>query len=172
MIQETKDIIKDCVLGELVAEKRTYELHKMMVECFKKFEGKKITKRMTTELKKLLPNWVVYLRREYGQINICIWQHDSRDRDDFFMGYEDGEHGGIYREGKHDEMHSGFEYYSTRTGEACRIRIKRSEQLLEDNATLTCIALKVDAFKKATKELDAIRFDYRYAAWKKLELKG
>jgi hypothetical protein len=163
-------IVKESIVQEMLSEKRTHHIHKLMVQTFKKFEGKKITKRMANALGEVMPGWVIYLRIEHGQINMVIWEHDSRDRDDFFMGYTDGEHGGIYREGSPEVSHSGFEYYSNRTGEACQIRINRAEQMLADPHTLTKIAKKIDAYKKAKERLEAIRFDYRYAAWKKLGL--
>jgi hypothetical protein len=167
----TRQIIKDSIRDEMLNEKRVYHIHKILVATFKKFEGKKITKRMTNTLKEVMPGWVIYLRFEYGQINLVLWEHTSKDKEEYFLGYTTGDHGGIYREGNSEESHSGFEYYSCRTGAACLIRINRAEQMLADNSTLTAIAKKVDAYKKAKEKLEAIRFDYRYAAWKKLGLK-
>jgi hypothetical protein len=168
----TRQIIKDSILEELIKEKRCYHIHKMLVKEFKKFEGKKITKRMVTALKEVMPGWVIYLRIQYGQIHVAVWEHSSNDKEEYFLGYTTGDHGGIYREGKADVSHSGFEYYSCRTGEACLIRINRAEKMLADGKELTKIAKQVDAFKRAEEKLKAIRYDYRYAAWKKLGLKG
>jgi hypothetical protein len=170
-MQTTRQIIKQSIIDEMQNEKRVHHIHKILVEVFKSFEGKKITKRMVTTLKKVLPGWVIYLRIEFGQINLALWEHNSRDKEEYFLGYTAGEHGGIYREGKAEESHSGFEYYSNRTGAACLVRIKHAEQMLADPKTIMAIARKVDAFKKAKENLDKITFDYRYEAWKRLELK-
>jgi hypothetical protein len=167
----TRQIIKDSVRDEMLNEKRIYRIHQILVATFKKFEGKKITRRMITALKEVMPGWCITLSYDYGQINIRLWEHNFEDRESYFLGYTTGDHGGIYREGNSEEAHSGFEYYSCRTGAACLIRIKRAEQMLADNSTLTAIAKKVDAYKKAKEKVEAIRFDYRYAAWKKLGLK-
>jgi hypothetical protein len=166
----TRTIIKEQIRSEMLKEERCYHIHKILVSTFKKFEGKKITKRMTTALKEILPGWKVSLLIEHGMINIRVYQYHWDDRETYFLGYTHGDHGGIYREGNAEEAHSGFEYYSTRTGAACTIRVKRAKQMLADPATIGRIARKVDAFKKAKENLDKIRFDYRYAAWKELGL--
>jgi hypothetical protein len=167
----TRKIIKDSIREEMQKEKVCHHIHKILVSTFKKFEGKKITKRMVTALLEVLPGWHVTISYQYGQINLTVYQYHYNDRETYFLGYCDGEHGGLYREGKAEENHSGFEYYSNRTGEACLVRIKRAEQMLADPATITAIARKVDRFKKAKDELSKITFDYRYEAWKRLELK-
>jgi hypothetical protein len=167
----TRQTIKESIRDEMLKEKRCYHIHKILVSTFKKFEGKKITKRMVTALKEVMPGWVISLTFEYGQINIRCWEHNFNDHESYFLGYCSGDHGGIYREGDAEVAHSGFEYYSCRTGAACLVRINRAEQMLADPHTLTKIARQVDTFKKAKEKLDEIRFDYRYEAWKRLGLK-
>jgi hypothetical protein len=166
----TRQIIKEAIRDEMLNEKRIYHIHGILISTFKKFEGKKITKRMVTALKEILPGWCITLTFDYGQINIRLWEHNFEDRESYFLGYCTGDHGGIYRKGSPEESHSGFEYYSNRTGAACLIRIKRAEQMLADPHTLTAIAKKVNAYKKAKENLEAIRFDYRYRAWQRLGL--
>ena len=65
----------------------------LVFNACEKYEGKQITKRIEGELKKHLPDYVVYLRREYGMFNIVIWGKDVKYEGRFsaLLGYENNE---------------------------------------------------------------------------------
>jgi hypothetical protein len=72
-LEATKDKIVAALKAEIEQDKKYYDLHQKCADVFKAFEGKQITKRMESALKKAYPEWTIYYSAEYGMYHIKVW---------------------------------------------------------------------------------------------------
>lgn len=130
-------------------------LFEIMVETFKSFEGKPITKRLATALQKKLPDHTIYYEHLYGMYHIRIWGNGTPydQRAGFLLGYDNAS---AYREGKDHEQHSGFRDYSACYGWAAKDRNQQRETLLADKKRIAHLAKVISDYLSAKKALDEI----------------
>jgi len=80
--ESIQDKIKD--------QKINYELWKKIESSLQKHEGKKITKRIETALKKDFPEYTIYLENLYGMYHIVLWGNGIEYQKNirYLIGYE------------------------------------------------------------------------------------
>ena len=127
----------------------------LMVETFKPFEGKQITKRLATALQKVLPDDTIYFERQYGMYHIRIWGNGTPydQRRSFLLGYDTKP---VYHEGEYHKKHSGFRDFSCCYGYAAIERNQQRETLLADEQRLQKIAKVINDYQAAKKALEGI----------------
>jgi hypothetical protein len=159
----TLDTIKDTIQKDIEGELKNLAYFNQLVKVFKPFEGKKITKRMETAVKIVLPDRVVHLSKAHGMFNMEIWGADIArdDRLSFFMGYDSDP---IYREGDAEKRLSGFRYFSCCYGSAAIERNEKRRDFLEDSAKLKELARLFDNYKEAVSGLDNYS-EYETPSW-------
>ncbi len=66
-----------------------YDLWKKIEKALEKFEGKTFSKRIGTEIQKLLPEYNVIYSTDYGMYMLGIWGNglSYQDKKTFYMGY-------------------------------------------------------------------------------------
>ena len=93
MIQFEKPLDTDSVNAKIQARiieaHFNYDLWKKIESACKKFEGKQFSKRIETEIKKLLPDYTVYYESGY-MYHLVIWGNgiDYNNRKSFMLGYD------------------------------------------------------------------------------------
>lgn len=156
----TKETIKEAIEVDIAREQIGIELFNQLVEIFKPFEGKKISRRLATAIEKALPEHTVSYNTDYGHYNIRIWGNgiDFNERYDFLIGYDNNPY---YREGTHEENHSGFRDFSGYYGFHAEERNKKRKEYLENDSDLSYISEAIEDYKEAVGKLNSIsNFDF------------
>ena len=70
--------------------KLNYFLWKKIEKILEKFEGKQITKRIETEVKKQLPEYTIYYKHDYTMFQLVVWGNgiDYNKNKTFYFGYD------------------------------------------------------------------------------------
>lgn len=156
----TKETIKETIEADIAREQIGIDLFNQLVEIFKPFEGKKISKRLATAIEKALPDYTVSYSTDYGHYSIRIWGNgiDFNERYDFLIGYESNPY---YNEGPHEESHSGFRDFSGRYGFHAEERNVKRKAYLEDDSELSYLSNAIEDYKEAVGKLNSIsNFDF------------
>lgn len=64
------------ILEQQTIQRRNIEILTMIEPTLKSFEGKKITKRLTTILENIYPNYKFYLQKSFSNILLYIWNDE------------------------------------------------------------------------------------------------
>lgn len=149
----TLETIKDTIQRDIDRELKGLAYFNKLVEVFKPFEGKKITKRMETAVKTIFPDRVVYLDKSFGMFHLQIWGGDIKmeKRLSFLIGHDSDP---IYHEGDAGKDYSGFRYYSICYGAAAIERNEKRRIFLKDTKQIKKLAKVFNDYKKALKELE------------------
>ena len=171
IMETTEKTIKELAIDCITTNTHHLFLHNTIAETLKKFEGKQITKRFATAVKKAMPDYTVYFENKYSLIQLVIWKGNYNDRTQHVLGYASNP---IYHTGQHDIQHSGFEYYNYCYGFRARERIAKCEKILQDG-TLVKLTECVDAIKSANdafKKYDSDTIPFFYAIKKTFDIKS
>jgi hypothetical protein len=167
---DTKQTIIDILTQRRDEQQRDYDLYLQVEQALEAFEGKTITRRLATAVKKALPDHVVHYDADYGMYHLRIWKDNYENRCSFLLGYHSNP---VFRMGEAETDHSGFRYYSGSNGFHEKKRLDKNNALLSNTAELDRIADTVCALKTAQADFEALypELDVYFAIAKKLELK-
>jgi len=81
--------VNDAIQKRIESAELNFKLWKVVQSALLKFEGKTISKRIETEIKKLLPDNTIYYDNNYGMYHIVIWGNGIKydNRLSFLLGY-------------------------------------------------------------------------------------
>jgi hypothetical protein len=161
----TPKTIRDIVQARHDSELAHIAVHDCLAQLIReKWEGKKLNKRLATQLKeKLYPGDdtpVVYYSAEYGMHQIYIWGKSTpwpthSDRLVIYLA-----HDSIPSEPKYNGSWSGainaagFEHGDCCHGSAAKERNVRRQNLLKDSKTLAAIAIQINQCRAAWKAIN------------------
>ncbi len=139
---EIEATIKEAIENDIRHDAAAIKIHTEIARILKKFDGKKITRRMQTAVQKAQPGWTVYYNNDYGSFHIEVWGGDTgrasyADRMSVHLAYSST--GGTFSIEK-------FEEYDTCHGRAA---IERNKNRIRVLLNTRAIAEAYMAFTKA-----------------------
>lgn len=159
---ETTETIRKTIEDNIKREQRGTAIFDVMVETFKPFEGKPITKRLATALEKAMPNHTIYYEKEFGMFHIRIWGNgiEYKDRLSFLIGYDSNPYytEGKYETGNASNCGTGFRAHSCCYGEAAKDRIKQAKAFLNNGPAMEKLYSTIRDYIAAKTALDKIDY--------------
>lgn len=159
---ETEQIIRKAIQDNINRETIGTAIFDIMVETFKPFEGKPISKRLATALQKAMPEHTIHYEKEFGMYHIKIWGCGIHynDRMSFLIGYETSPY---YSEGSYDSTSAsncgtGFQSHSCCYGAAAKERIKQAKAFLRNTTALSILSDTINHYTAAKAALDKIDY--------------
>lgn len=138
-------------LDHIAKCKAKAEVHEKVVEVLKAYQGKIITKRLASEVKKALGDkYVVYWKTELSWSSLSIWNNDTipyGDRYDAMIAYDND----LYPT---KDRRFDFAYWQERYGNAHGLG-RYAETAAESEAALRTLDEKVAAYNAAVEAADA-----------------
>lgn len=158
---------KKAALEGFVAEQKRRELQDelaaMILPVLRKFDGKKITKRIKTAIEVALPDWVVSLNQSWYTRSIYLWKSwssegyspdlDYQHRFTFYLEREEGT--------ENLSFEKTVSCYPYTTDERQKGYEKSLEALAYDQAAQEEFGWLVDRWNECAKELEAIKNETR-----------
>lgn len=160
-------IDKKAALEKFAAEQKRRELEDELaatiLPVLRKFDGKKITKRIKTAIEEVLPNWSVTLDQSYSTRSILLWKYWGNEGYTSDLDYQHGFT--FYLEREMDTDNLSFEKTVSRypyTIDASRLNYNKSlEALAYDQASQEAFGAVVDDWNASALKLEIIKSETR-----------
>ena len=144
-MKDTKTKLLAAVSEQYDRESDGIALHNTVMEILETMDGKKITKRIETAVKKALPDHTVFYNNDYGMFHLAIWGNgiEYNDRENMCLGYADSNREDV-QNGIIDSKMFHSDYDCCR-GVAAQERNARREDIIDNPERLTAIANDIDS---------------------------
>lgn len=144
--------IKEAIQKNIDREQTGIDVYEHLSKVFEPFEGKKISERMATALRKNLPDGFrsCSLNRIASLIQIVVTAESYDDRLTFLLAYDSNP---IFRQGKAQDEHSGFAYYNACHGYYAEERNAQRRKLQDRAIYLAGIANSYAAAKQTVDDV-------------------